>query len=198
MRERREISPAVNATANEFLSKMPSKFQGVVATIRAEKEDGKRLMPSASLIDKSAMLTPTERAGLLDYVACLVDENLVGRSEMCIQFALLVQLALSYLGIPCHAAEGEATYYSDSGDEVFRWGHAWVRSGSEVIDGNTDSLWENPMVPSTVKIAPYWGPIKGIPGRRLTEVDTPADDPDVSNLWWSDLKAWLDSDFRAL
>ena len=35
-----------------------------------------------------------------------------------------------------------------------------------MIDGNVDSLVENPMVPSSVNVAPYWGPITETPADR--------------------------------
>jgi hypothetical protein len=40
------------------------------------------------------------------------------------------------------------------GREIFRWEHVWVRVGAEVIDGNVDSLFENPMVPSASAVQP--------------------------------------------
>jgi hypothetical protein len=76
----------------------------------------------------------------------------------------------------------------------------WVRVGQEVIDGNTDCLFENPLVPKTFAAAPYWGPFKETPGRRLREehgTALPADS-DVSDIWWPELKDWLDSDFLKL
>jgi len=58
---------------------------------------------------------------------------------------------------------GAAIYYDTKGNEIFRWKHAWVRLGDEVVDGNVDSISENPLVPSSVRVAPYWGPIQGMP-----------------------------------
>jgi hypothetical protein len=46
-------------------------------------------------------------------------------------------------------------YYGADGEEIFRWQHAWVRIGNEVIDGNVDCLAENPLVPKAVSVAPY-------------------------------------------
>ena len=34
-----------------------------------------------------------------------------------------------------------------------------MRIRDEVIDGNVDSLDENPTVPKAFRVAPYWGPI---------------------------------------
>jgi hypothetical protein len=92
---------------------------------------------------------------------------------------------------------GWALYYAD-GRELFRWRHAWVRVNREVIDGNVDSLFENPLVPRIVNIAPYWGPVEEVPGdRRLREDHGAAlpPDRDVNELWWPDLGAWLREQF---
>jgi hypothetical protein len=197
--ERREISPMQNMSADEFLRQMPSEYQGIVSAIRAAKDDGNRPVPSATLVDRSSMLTVGQRAALLDMVASLVDENLAGRSEMCIQFGLLIHRALEHLKVPNYAATGDAIYFSDSGDEIYRWRHVWVRAGTEIVDGNVDSIPENPVVPDTVKVAPYWGPVKGIPGRRLIERNySLPDDTDVDSDWWPRLRIWLDNDFRGM
>ena len=74
----------------------------------------------------------------------------------------------------------------------------WVRVGDEVVDGNVDSLSENPMVPKTVTISPYWGPVKEIlSDRRLREDRNAAlpEDGDVNNIWWPELRDWLDHEF---
>jgi hypothetical protein len=194
--KRREISPSPIATPDEFFALSGREFQGIISDIRAAKDDGSRPVPSASLMDRSALLTPAKRAALLDHVASLVDENLAGRSEMCIQFAQLIHLALSHLGMNSEAVVGIAIYFSDSGEEIFRWNHAWARVGSEVIDGNTDSMDESITVPDVVQAPPYWGPIKGIPGRRLRGYGPPPDDTDVDNEWWPRLREWLDTEFR--
>ena len=133
-------------------------------------------------------------------VAALVDENLFGRSEMCLQFADLLQRSLAHLKFPARAAVGTATYYSAKGKELFSWQHAWVRIGDEVIDGNTDCLFENPMVPKEVMAAPYWGNIKEIPGRWLRQdrAASLSPDTDVSDTWWPELREWLNKEFLQL
>ncbi len=54
------------------------------------------------------------------------------------------------------------------------------------------------MVPPTVNLAPYWGPITEVPAdRRLREEHgrgLPPDN-DVSEVWWRELRAWLDKTF---
>lgn len=194
----REISPVENLSADNFLKLAGPEAEKVASAIRSEKRTGTRPHPSSTLIDRSRLLTPSERHRLLDKVAGLVDENLFGRSEMCIQFADLLQRALAHLDLPARSVVGQATYYSD-GDEVFRWEHAWVRIGGEVIDGNVDSLFENPMVPSEVSAVPYWGPIEETPrDRKLREFHKRKLSPekDVSAIWWPDLRMWLDEELK--
>jgi hypothetical protein len=110
------------------------------------------------------------------------------------------QRALAHLNFPTRAVVGTAIYFSIKGEELFRWQHGWVRVGDEVIDGNTDCLFENPIFPREIAAAPYWGNFKEIPGRRLREDRNVRllDDNDVSDIWWSDLKRWLDTDFLKL
>ena len=70
-----------------------------------------------------------------------------------------------------------------------------VRIGDEVIDGNVDSLDENPTVPKAVRVAPYWGPITRTPSdRKLHEYHGMAlvPDHDVETIWWPDLQQWID------
>jgi hypothetical protein len=144
------------------------------------------------------MLTLGKRAALLDKVADLVDENVAGRSDMCLQFAALLNLAFQHLGFDSRAVSGTAIYLSPKGKRIFTWHHAWVRVGREVIDGNTDSLSENIMVPNGLQAAPYWGPIEDIPGRTLQQDGYVEADTDVSDVWWPDLKDWLEKDFTGI
>jgi len=196
----REISPAVGMSVDEYLNLMP-EIRPLIAEIRRQKEAGERLRPSAALVDRSRMLTPESRMKLLDRIAALVDENYAGRSEMCQQFADLLHRALTHMQFPSRGVMGIAIYYDAKGKEVFRWNHAWVRVGEEAIDGNVDSLVENPVVPNQVRVAPYWGPITEVPeGRRLRENHGAAlpSDVDVDGTWWPELKAWIDVELLGL
>jgi hypothetical protein len=132
----------------------------------------------------------------LDKAATLVDENYAGRSEMCQQFADLVSRALTHLKFPSRGAVGTAIYYDTYGNEIFRWKHAWVRVGTEVIDGNVDLLGENPVVPKEIHMHPFWGPIAEMPkDRRLRDEQTALPkDTDVDLIWWPELKLWLDTE----
>jgi hypothetical protein len=48
---------------------------------------------------------------LLDAIAALVDENLGGRSDMCQQFADLLNRALTHLNFPSRPVVGWAIYF---------------------------------------------------------------------------------------
>lgn len=191
----REISPATTHSCEEYLALCPSDKRQTIVAIRAAKATDSRPLPSRLLIDRSRLLTVDARKVLVDRVAALVDENLFGRSDMCQQFAWLVSYALRELGIANYVASGTAMYFA-SGKEVFRWEHSWVRAANEVIDGNTDILDENPLVPKGIVPAPFWGPIQEIPkDRRLREAqrDVPLGDRDVTHTWWPELKLWIES-----
>src|ERR1700675_3402222 len=95
----REISPAVGVSVDEYLKLAPG-IKPLITEIRRQKEAGERLRPSASLIDRSQMLTKESREKLLNKIAELVDENYAGRSEMCQQFADLLHRALTHLQFP--------------------------------------------------------------------------------------------------
>ena len=194
----REISPAVGVSVDDYLKLMPDAMKRIVTEIRRQKQTGERLHPSGSLIDNSQMLTAETRRKLLDKIAALVDENYAGRSEMCQQFADLLHRALTHLQFPSRGVVGTAIYYDAKGKEIFRWKHAWVRIGDEVIDGNVDGLAENPAVPKEVRVSPYWGPIAAVPADRRLREESGArlpSDVDVDEIWWPELKAWLEGDF---
>lgn len=197
----REISPAVNLSADAYLRMLPAELQRTVHQIRSAKENGARPKPSANVIDHSSLLSARQRGAILDAVADLVDENLCGRSDMCTQFADLLSRSLSYLGLSARPVVGNAIYYDSKRVEIFRWRHAWVRVGKELVDGNVDSLAENPMVPSSVNVKPYWGPINETPSdRKLRPKEGVRIDPDtdVADVWWPDMRAWLDQTYPTI
>jgi hypothetical protein len=193
----REISPAVNVSVDDWVKSLAPEAKRIVEEIRRQKREGTRQRPSATLIDLSSIMTKTARDKLLDAVAALVDENYAGRAEMCLQFAALLDRALSHLKFPSRPAVGWAIYYGAKGEEIWRWRHAWVRIGDEVIDGNVDCLAENPLVPKAISVAPYWGPIREVPDdRRLREEHGTAlpSDVDVDDIWWPELQQWIDGE----
>jgi hypothetical protein len=91
----REISPAIGISVDEFIEFAP-EVKPLVAEIRRQKQNGERSCPSAKLIDKSSLMTEIHRKRLLNQIAALVDENYAGRSEMCQQFALLLDRLLKH------------------------------------------------------------------------------------------------------
>lgn len=190
----REISPATSHTVEEFLSVADPESKKTVDRIRSEKKLGVRQRPSAFLLDSSEILNREVRAKLIDKVSELVDENLFGRSEMCMQFAQLMNLSLRKLGVSSKSVIGNCIYLKD-GKEVFRWKHAWVRVGDEIIDGNVDIIYENPLVPTDLKIEPYWGDIKNTPLNRKLRADKYGvipEDSDVTEIWWPELQQWIE------
>ncbi|MBT4384132.1 transglutaminase domain-containing protein [Candidatus Peregrinibacteria bacterium] len=193
----REISPAVNLSAEEFLNLLLPEARQHVDRIRAQKRAGSRPKPSTSLIDESNLLDSKRRRLLLDKVAAFVDESLGGRSDMCIQFADLLERALVHLGIEARSVIGQARYFHN-GEEVFRWRHAWVETENEIIDGNIDSVSENPAIPS-LKRNPYWGSTVEVPNDREFQEDVSMDFPkekDVAEIWWPEMKEWLNEKFQ--
>ena len=193
METRREVSPSYDVSAEDFLQLLSAEELALAERVRAQKRAGERPVPSRSLIDRSSQLDARRRAELLDWIARMVDENVLGRSEMCIQFSALLQRALSALGLEGRVARGTAIYYAE-GREVFRWEHVWVRVGDEVIDGNADAMGESLAVPAAARAAPYWGPLAELPPSvRLRErwgAQVPYD-RDVDTLWWPELSAEL-------
>lgn len=191
----REISPALYLSAEEYLRQVPSKIKEMVASIRTQKSAGTRPQPSDYFINNSKLLTPEFRSQLIDKVATLVDENLTGRSDMCEQSSTLIALALNKLGLPAKAVTGECLYFNKN-IKLFAWRHSWVRVGDEIIDANVDILHENPAVPNSVKVFPYWGAVQNVPRDRKLRQNhgsTVAVDEDVLSIWWPDLDQWIDS-----
>ena len=86
----REISFAINASAEECVELLPLDYRAIVEEIRRQKLDGTRRLPSSTLIDQSAILTKTMRVKLVMRSPSLVDENVTGRADMCLQFASLI------------------------------------------------------------------------------------------------------------
>jgi hypothetical protein len=64
--------------------------------------------------------------------------------------------------------------------------------------GHTDSFSENIMVPNGVTAPPYWGPIEDAPARKYEQDGYVNEDPDVDDIWWPELRDWLDKDFTGI
>jgi hypothetical protein len=73
-----------------------------------------------------------------------------------------------------------------------------VRIGNEIIDGNADSTFENPRVPTGVSVAPHWGPITETPKHRRPKEHHGAQlvaEVDVEGLWCP-TKDWINLEMR--
>lgn len=152
----------------QSLSSTPKKdMDKILLLIEEQKRSGTRPLPSGSLLSIGDKPVLEDRNFLIDTCAKLVDENWCGRSEMCIYFAVLLRHGLNFLGIPAEVNVGKATYIDHNNpDSRFEWDHAWVVSEGQLIDGNIDSMIENPMIPEGIASAPYWGPIENTPSDR--------------------------------
>jgi hypothetical protein len=106
-------------SVDEYMNLAP-EIRPLITEIRRQKEAGERLRPSATLVDRSRMLTQESRMKLLNKIAALVDENYAGRSEMCQQFADLLYRALTHMQFPSRRVMGTAIYCDAKGEELFR------------------------------------------------------------------------------
>jgi len=172
----------------QVVQMLPPDLSAFLKKLRKQKRKGIRPKPSIRLIDESSILDEKFRKKLLNKVAELVDERLFGRNEMCKQFAVLMERSLNELGYNANAVIGTASY-----DNGYEWEHSWVLVEGEIIDGNADSMQENPMVPKNMKPHSYWGPKERLPSDRSFKVTTEQNepDPDIEEYWWPELKAWL-------
>ncbi|MFK7696122.1 hypothetical protein [Paenibacillus sp. HJGM_3] len=137
----------------------------LLARMEYQRKTNSRPFPSEKLITNGNLLEPNIRAGLLNVCAKLTDNNWCGRSEMCIYFACLLRYSLKLLGHKAEVHVGDATYYGVMGTS-FTWEHSWVVCGEILIDGNVDSMIENPYVPVGIDPNPYWGILSQIPSDR--------------------------------
>jgi len=193
----REISPAVNATVEEYTQSLFGLAAApMIRRMRQEKVAGIRPRPSQHLHSTGDSPNLPTRRKLLDKVAALVDENASGRSDMCRQFAVLMKRALVEMGFDAKSFGGRARYNDpDGGGRPWEWNHAWVQYGDPavVVDGNVDTMNENPLVPFSSSPTSYWGPAGQHPDRSFMN-GTPGYDPgdsDIDQIWWPDLKQWL-------
>lgn len=142
----------------------------ILAKIQSEKNTGTRPLPSTTLISVGTNPPIHQRIFIVDTCACLVDQNWAGRHEMCVYFAVLVRHALSKFGHKATVELGMASYIAEDG-KSFELNHAWVRTElDDIIDGNADSLVENPFVPEYIEPKPYWGPEDAMPNRELNKI----------------------------
>lgn len=192
---KREILPVEGVSANEYIEMITSgspEAARFLRSIRVAKKNGTRPVPSSRLwIGNVSSPDKAVCNQLVDKVASLVDENLFGRSEMCLQFASLLARALTELNVPAVAVTGQAKYKRMNG-EWFAWTHAWVRYGDVLVDANVDTMGENPAVPDDLDPAPFWGTLAECPADRVFDAapEILASDSDTE-FWWPDLLAML-------
>lgn len=148
----------VTALKQTLLHGSPKKdLNKILAKIQAEKRTGRRQLPSLTLVSIGHRPRQKERDFLVDTCARLVDQNWAGRHEMCFYFAVLIRHGLGLLGYRAAVEVGKVRYLM--GGESFELSHAWVKTEfGDVVDGNADSLTENPFVPEGIEPKPYWGP----------------------------------------
>jgi hypothetical protein len=139
----------------------------LLSKINAQKLSNSRPKPSTKLISTGEIPCERTRRFLVDLCAELVDENWTGRSDMCLYFAVLLRDALCLLGFQADVHLGKATYFSLSDNsKTYTWDHAWVVYDNYIVDGNIDSIVENPFCTDGIEPSPYWGLIDVSPDDR--------------------------------
>lgn len=150
----------------------------IATKIIEEKRTGNRKKPSQYLSIESADLSDNEIKVLLDLVGHTCDQFFpLGRSTACIYSAILLRNALRELyGKNVQALVGKAKYYDDKGNQKFEWGHGWLEYDNQIVDGNIDSLSENPKAPDDIRPKNYWGVKSSTPKDRKFEKTQIIDD----------------------
>ncbi|WP_440110079.1 hypothetical protein [Paenibacillus sp. QZ-Y1] len=145
----------------------------ILKSIELQKKDRIRPFPSDKLITNGEFLEIEDRMRIIDNSAALVDQAYGGRCDMCLYFSCLVRYALRLLGHRANVFVGEATYTNN--DVQFTWEHSWVEFENYIIDGNVDTMIENPAVPIGLDPKPYWGITESLPQDRLLKAKTRVD-----------------------
>lgn len=160
--------------------------------ILEDKKTGNRSKPSKKLILGASKFTDQLRKDLVDIVGEIVDQNWCGRSEMCVLFAILLGDALRELSTNPQVVIGKGTYTdSKNPSNTFTWDHAWVLVGDEIIDGNVDSIIENPAVPEGIEPKNFWGPFSSLPSDRTLLKDKEINEDWIKeNTSYEELHKW--------
>ncbi|AUO05299.1 hypothetical protein C0638_01285 [Paenibacillus sp. lzh-N1] len=171
-------------------------FNKLFEDIQIQKKEKNRPFPSDRLITNGDLLEVESRMKIVDIAGSLVDQAFCGRSDMCIYFACLVRYALRLMGHKSDVYIGDGTYTNN--ETIFTWEHSWVVCGEYIIDGNVDSMVENPVVPYGLSPNPYWGRILEMPldrsltsERILTVADELDELDDIYIEWKKELKKFL-------
>ena len=138
------------------------EMSSTLVKISKELDEGIRLFPSKNNIIVSNSLMKNNCLTILNTIASVVDTYKLGgislgRSDQCLQFAFLLRDVLTYLSQESKVVYGLATYKTNLGE--FTWEHSWIVTKKDLIDGNVDSMIENPAVPPSFKLYPpvFWG-----------------------------------------
>ncbi len=160
--------------------------------IMTEKQNNKRIKPSSKTILGESKIADDLRKKLIDIVGEIVDQNWCGRSEMCVLAAILFGDALKKLGKNPKVIIGKGIYYEKGNpSNKFEWDHAWVELEGEIIDGNVDSMVENPVVPQGIEPQNYWGLKENLPNDRKLVSDKEIDEEWIRvNTSYEELQEW--------
>ncbi len=169
---------AKNQVLSDSMTTDVEKEFEIANKIIQEKQQGNRNKPSQYLKIDSADLLENEIKVILDMVGYTCDQCFpLGRSTACIYFAVLLKNVLNELfDKDAKALVGKAHYYDNEGTPKFSWDHGWVEYSDQIVDGNVDSMRENPKVPDTIRPKNYWGLKPSTPKDRTFEKHQVIDD----------------------
>lgn len=164
----------------------------LINKILEDKKTGNRSKPSSKLKLGRSKIKDQLRRDVVDVVGGIVDQNLFGRSEMCVLFAILLGDALKKLNMSPKIIIGKGTYIdSQNPNNSFTWDHAWVLVDDEIVDGNVDSMIENPVVPIGIEPVNYWGLKENLPNDRKLVPDKEIDEEWIKgNTTYEELQEW--------
>jgi hypothetical protein len=149
--------------------------------IISERRDGTRRLPSNYLTINNEIysrFTTKTKKELLDFTASIVDHHSTGRSERGVDFARLLAFILGKLGFKVEVILGLATYSDANKSFVWKesesgYSHAWLLfEGDELIDGNADSMSENPYFSLNLNPQAFWGSKDELPADRIFDERT--------------------------
>jgi|GEM_PF-1563998 len=142
--------------------------------IAEQKAKNERPRPSAKLFSLGETPARAVRNVVLDVAAEFTDRharNSGGRGTQGPLFAAFARAVLETQGVTSEVVIGWARYLTPE-QKPFEWDYAWLETETDLIDGNADTLGENPMVPENLIRSPYWGPRERVFERQLTRIRT--------------------------